>query len=54
MTLEELYKAVDSVEFTEEDKARITERFKVLEEEFAVRSESMRPTAEMLNRLYTL
>ncbi|AXN57755.1 hypothetical protein [Acinetobacter phage ABPH49] len=55
ITLQELLDiSKEPVVLTDEDKKRIRERFKGLEEEFEKQRLSHVPTAEMLNRLYTL
>ncbi|EJB4242350.1 hypothetical protein MT068_001430 [Salmonella enterica] len=54
MTIKDLIEAARNIELTDEDKARITLRLKELEKSFEKQAEALRPTAEMLNRLYTL
>lgn len=54
MTLQELYEISKNVTLTEEDKERIKLRLQKLDEEFCRQSEAMRPTPELLNRMYTL
>jgi len=55
MTIEELLDiASRPVVFTDEDVARIKARLEALDKQFLAQAESMRPTAEFLNRLYTL
>lgn len=54
MTIEELIEASKTLVFTDEDNEILSKRLQELDEEFCKQSEAMRPTAEFLNRLYTL
>lgn len=53
MTIEELIEFSKNFEITEENKVKIIESLKKLDEEFCRRQAAMRPTPELMNRMYT-
>ncbi|QCW23833.1 hypothetical protein AAS21_gp095 [Pantoea phage vB_PagS_AAS21] len=54
MSLEELYRISETLELSFKDKEKINKKFRELEAKFEREARSRIPTAEMLNRLYTL
>ncbi|APT41104.1 hypothetical protein [Klebsiella phage vB_Kpn_IME260] len=54
MTLQELFEISKNIVLTEKDKDMFRKRLELLDEQFRKEAESMRPNAEVLNRMYTL
>lgn len=54
MTIKELLELSRDIVLTDEDKEKLAKCLQDLDKEFCKQAEAMRPTAELLNRLYTL
>lgn len=54
MTIQDLIDFSQNFKITDENKERIISELKKLDEEFCRRQAAMRPTPELMNRMYTL
>lgn len=54
MTIQDLIEFSRNFEITDENKERIISELKKLDEEWCRQAEAMRPTPELMNRIYTL
>lgn len=54
MTIQDLIALSHEIVLTDEDKEKIKARLMALDEEFCRQAEAMRPTPELMNRMYTL
>ncbi|QYN80402.1 hypothetical protein [Kosakonia phage 305] len=54
MTIQDLIDFSQNFRITDENKERIISELKKLDEEFCRQQAAMRPTPELMNRMYTL
>lgn len=54
MTIQDLIDFSQNFKITDENKERIISELKKLDEEFCCQQAAMRPTPELMNRMYTL
>ncbi|QEA10720.1 hypothetical protein PP422_gp194 [Enterobacter phage vB_EhoM-IME523] len=54
MTIQDLIDFSQNFKITDENKERIISELKKLDEEFCRQQAAMRPTPELMNRMYTL
>ena len=54
MTIQELIEFSRDFKITDENKERIISELKKLDEEFCRQVKAMRPTPELMNRMYTI
>jgi hypothetical protein len=54
MTIQDLIDFSHNFKITDENKERIISELKKLDEEFCRQQAAMRPTPELMNRMYTL